>query len=119
MEADLGVLGVRDEPVDGGKVLPLGELLVQAPKHLQGHRHTLKQCVATGNVNWTIPKDTHSDSVWHQAAASKPCVRADVHATEVSTRAGQAVVLKSHDHWALWRLSLMTMRTVYLMCRHL
>ncbi len=64
MEADLGVLGVRDEPVDGGEVLPLGQLLVQPPKHLQSHRHTLKQCVATGNMNWTIHKDTLSSSVW-------------------------------------------------------
>ena len=30
----LGVLGVRDEPVDGRKVLALRELLVQAPEHL-------------------------------------------------------------------------------------
>ena len=30
----LEVLGVGDEPVDGGKVLALGELLVEAPKHL-------------------------------------------------------------------------------------
>ena len=98
MEADLGVLGVRDEPVDGGEVLPLGQLLVQPPKHLQSHRHTLKQCVATRTTNWAATKGTLSDSVWHQAAASKPCVRADVHATEVSTCSSQAVVLTSHDH---------------------
>ena len=28
------VLRVRDEPVDGGKVFPLGQLLVQPPEHL-------------------------------------------------------------------------------------
>lgn len=34
-EANLGVLGVGDEPVDRGEVLPLRQLLVQPPKYLQ------------------------------------------------------------------------------------
>jgi len=63
VEADLGVLGVRDEPVDRGEMLPLCQLLVQPPKHLQRHRDTLKQCVATGNMTWTIHKDTLSKAV--------------------------------------------------------
>ncbi len=62
METDLGVLGVRDEPVDGGEMLPLCQLLVQTPKHLQVHRDTCKQCVTTGDMNWTIHKDTLSSS---------------------------------------------------------
>jgi len=90
---------------------------------LSSPQNTCKDIHTLSSSVWQLEMSighTHSDSVWHQAAASKPCVRADVHATEVSTRSGcQAVVLKSHDHWALWRLSLMTMRTVYLMCRHL
>lgn len=38
---DLENTPVRDEPVDGREVLPLGKLLVQAPEHLhdtQGSR---------------------------------------------------------------------------------
>ena len=64
MEADLGVLGVRDKPVDRGEMLPLCQLLVQPPKHLQRHRDTLKQCVATGNMTWTIQRHPHKSSVW-------------------------------------------------------
>lgn len=30
-----GVLAVADEPVDGGEMLPLGELLIQTPEHLR------------------------------------------------------------------------------------
>lgn len=30
-----GVLAVADEPVDGGEVLPLGQLLIQTPEHLR------------------------------------------------------------------------------------
>ena len=51
MEADLSVLGVRDEPVDGGEMLPLCKLLVQPPKHLQTPAHTLKLGVTTGNMH--------------------------------------------------------------------
>jgi hypothetical protein len=41
---DVHVLGVADEPVDGGEVLALGQLLVKTPEHLddtkggRGHR---------------------------------------------------------------------------------
>lgn len=31
-----GVLAVADEPVDGGEMLPLGQLLIQTPEHLRG-----------------------------------------------------------------------------------
>ena len=34
-EANLGVFGVGDEPVYRGEVLPLRQLLVQSPEHLQ------------------------------------------------------------------------------------
>lgn len=30
-----GVLAVADEPVDGGEMLPLGQLLIQTPEHLK------------------------------------------------------------------------------------
>ena len=63
MEVDLSVLGVRDEPVDGGEMLPLCKLLVQPPKHLQTPAHTLKLGVTTGNMRWTIHKDTLSSCV--------------------------------------------------------
>lgn len=32
------VLAVADEPVDGGEVLPLGQLLIQTPEDLRGTR---------------------------------------------------------------------------------
>lgn len=31
-----GVFAVADEPVDGGEVLPLSQLLIQTPEHLRG-----------------------------------------------------------------------------------
>ena len=134
MEADLGVLGVRDEPVDRGEVLPLCQLLVQAPKHLQGHRHTLKQCVGTEMQTGQYRKArSQTDSVWHQAAQYMHCVRPDVHATQVfffenlknfvfgtfsSKSSSQAEVLTSHDQRALWHFHLMTVHSLRL-CTHM
>ena len=46
LPANLGVLGVRYEPVDRGEVLALCQLLVQAPEHLQaGGKGSIQKCL--------------------------------------------------------------------------
>ena len=43
-------LPVGDEPVDGGEVLPLGELLVEAPEHLNGIQLLFEQKFDTSEL---------------------------------------------------------------------
>ena len=56
------VLGVGDEPVDGGEVLALGELLVQPPEHLhyaqRGRRHRVREVATRGRHAAHTHQDT-------------------------------------------------------------
>lgn len=42
-----GVFAVANEPVDGGEVLPLSQLLIQTPEHLRGDVRALNN-----NINY-------------------------------------------------------------------
>ena len=52
----LHVFGVGAEPVHGGEVLPLGQLLVQAPEHLEEIRRSKRSRTNRVMVTCTIPR---------------------------------------------------------------
>lgn len=63
------VLGVGDEPVDGGEVLALGQLLVQPPEHLhdaqRGRGHGVREVATRGRHPATRVKGQGSSRAHH------------------------------------------------------